>query len=97
MSTLSTIWGNTDGCAEQYRCATALYLMSVLSRCHSIIFDHGISAPGHGKELVDGINSIYKRYMYQLMSNVQLPGSKIFGSYILMNYCTRKKGFSLAK
>ena len=24
---LSTIWGKTDGCAEQYRCAPALYLM----------------------------------------------------------------------
>ena len=26
-STLGTIWKNTDGCAEQYRCASALYLM----------------------------------------------------------------------
>ena len=23
-STLSTIWGNTDGCAEQYICASAI-------------------------------------------------------------------------
>ena len=29
---LSTIWENTDGCAEQYRCAPALYLMSVISQ-----------------------------------------------------------------
>ena len=27
-STLSTIWENTDGCAEQHRCASTLYLMS---------------------------------------------------------------------
>ena len=27
MSKLSTKWENTDGCAEQYRCSTALYLM----------------------------------------------------------------------
>ena len=40
--------------------------MSVLSQRHSIIFDRGISAPGHGKEVVDGINSIDKRCMYQL-------------------------------
>ena len=26
---LSTIWENTDGCSEQYICASALYLMSV--------------------------------------------------------------------
>ena len=28
---LGTIWGNTDGCAKQYRCASTLYLMSVMS------------------------------------------------------------------
>ena len=43
-STLSTIWENTDGCAVQYKCASELYLMSVLSQLHSIIFDRGISA-----------------------------------------------------
>ena len=26
-TSLSKIWENTDGCAEQYRCASALYLM----------------------------------------------------------------------
>ena len=77
-STLSTIWKNTDGCAEQYICASALYLMSVLSQCFSIIIDRGISAPGHGKYVVDGINAIGNRCMYQLMFNVQLPGSKKF-------------------
>ena len=70
MSELSTIWENNDGCAEQYRCSTSLYLMSVLSQCHSIIFDQGIHAPGHGKEVVDSLNTIYKLYMYQLMSTV---------------------------
>ena len=57
--------GNTDGCAEQYRCATALYLIYFLSQLHSIIFDRGISAPGHGKEVVGCLNAIDKRYMYQ--------------------------------
>ena len=46
---LSKIWENTDGCSEQYRCASALYLMSVMSQCYSIIIDRGINAPGHGK------------------------------------------------
>ena len=71
--------------------------MSVLSKCHSIIFDRGISAPVHFKEAVDGLNTIYKRYIYQFMSNVQLPGSKIFASQILMHSCTPKNDFSLAK
>ena len=84
-STLSTIWENNDGCAEQYICASEVYLMSVLSQCHSIIIDRGISAPIHGKEVVDGINYIAKRYINQLMSNVQLPKSKTFDSQIIMN------------
>ena len=46
---LSTILENTDGCAEQYICASALYLMSVMSQTYSIIIDRGISEPGNGK------------------------------------------------
>ena len=32
-TSLSKIWENTDGCAEQYICASALYLMSVMLQC----------------------------------------------------------------
>ena len=73
-SKLSTIWENTDGFAEQYICALALNLMSFMSQCYSIIIDGGISVPDNGKDVVDGINAIGRRYIYQLMSNVQLPG-----------------------
>ena len=61
---LSKIWENTDGCDEQYRCASALYLMSVISQTFSLIIDQGISAPGHEKEVVDGLNAVDKRYIY---------------------------------
>ena len=64
--------------------------MSVLSQCYSIIIYRGKSAPVHGKEVVGGINAIDKRYIYKLMSNVQLPGSKTFDSQILMHSCTQK-------
>ena len=49
--------------------------MSVISQTYSLIIDRGISAPGHEKEVVDGHNAVDKRYIYQLMSKVQLPGS----------------------
>ena len=96
-TSLSTIWENTDGCAEQYRCASALYLMSVMSQTYSIIIDRGISAPGHGKEVVDGLNAVDKRYIYQLMSKVQLPGSVRFDSQIKIHTGTEKKDVSLAR
>ena len=62
--------------------------MSGMLQCYSVIFDRGISAPGHGKDVSNGLNVIYKSYIYQLISNVQLPGSKLFDSQIIMHYCT---------
>ena len=45
-----------------------------MSQCYSIIIDRGIRTPGHEKEKVIGLNDIGNRYIYQLMSNVQLHG-----------------------
>ena len=71
--------------------------MSVMSQFYSIIIDRVISAPGHGKEVVYVLNAVDKRYIYQLMSKVQLPGSKIFDSEVQMHTVTRKDDISLAK
>ena len=51
------------------------------------------------KEVIDVLNAIVNRYkyIYQLISNVQFPGSKTFDSQILMYSCTPKNDFSLAK
>ena len=57
------IFDNTDGCAKQYRCATALYLLSVLCASKNVSIDRAIGAPGHGKDLVDGINAVNKQYL----------------------------------
>ena len=38
--------------------------MSVISQTYSIIIYFRISAPGHGKEVVDGLNAVDKRYIY---------------------------------
>ena len=68
-----------------------------MSQCYSIIIDRGISAPGNGKEVVDGINAVNKRYIYKLMSNVQLPGSKTFDSQMQMHTGNQKDYVSLAQ
>ena len=95
-TSLSTIWKNTDGCAEQYRFASALYLMSVMSQTYSIMIYCGISAPGHGKEVVEVLNVFYKRYIYQLMSKVKIPESVRFDSHIKIHTGTEDKDVSLA-
>ena len=68
-----------------------------MSQCYSIIIDRGISAPGHGKEVVYGLNTVDKRYIYQLMSTIQLYVSKIFDSHMQMNTGNQKYDVSLAK
>ena len=50
-----------------------------------------------GKNLVDGLNAVDKRYIYQLMSKVQLPGSVIFDSQIKIHNGTENKDVSLAQ
>ena len=70
--------------------------MSVMSQTYSITIERGISAPGNGKEVVDGIIAIDKRYIYQLMSNVQFLGSVRFDSQIKMYTVTENRYVRLA-
>ena len=53
---ISTIQENKDVRADHYRCALALYLLSILSQSFNIIIDRGIIAPGHSREAVDDLN-----------------------------------------
>ena len=75
-NTLSKIWENIYGCDEHYRSASILYLMSMLSQTSYVIIDRSISAPGHGIEIADVLKAIDKRFLFQFMSTVQLPGAK---------------------
>ena len=68
-----------------------------MSHCYSITIDRGISAPENGKEVVYGLNAVDKRYIYQLMSTVQLPGSNRFYSQMQMHTSNQKDDVSLAK
>ena len=47
--------------------------------------------------MVGGLNDIDKRYIYQLMSNVHLPGSKRFDPQIHIYTITQNNDVSLAK
>ena len=68
----------------------------MIYQCYLVIIDRCISSPGHGKDVVDGLNVVYKCYIYQLMSNVQLNGSKIFDSQMQMRTGNHKYDASLA-
>ena len=68
-----------------------------MSKCYSIIIDRGISAPGHGREVVDGLNDVDMRYLYQFMSTVQLPGSNRCDLQIQNHTGNQKYDVSLAR
>ena len=46
--------------------------------------------------MVDGLNAVDKRYIYQLMSKVKLPGPIRFDSQIKIHTGTENKDLSLA-
>ena len=54
-------------------------------------------APGHGKEVVYGLNYVDKRYIYQLMFTFQLHGSNRFDSQMQIHTGKQKYDVILAK
>ena len=75
MSGMSKVWEDTDGCAKQYMCDLAIYLTTVLSSSYGIITDRTINEPGHGMNVVDGLNATDKRYLKGKMEIIGKLGS----------------------
>ena len=68
----TVIYDHTDGCTCQYRCATAVYFLSMLSFMFKVTIDQMIHAPSHGKDEVDGLNATTKRFLQQKMATTNL-------------------------
>eukprot|EP00957_Ditylum_brightwellii_P161766 12316594-Ditylum_brightwellii.AAC.1 len=64
---------DTDGCLKQYKSASSLYLISTISMKYDIVIDHAVSAPGHGKVVVDGLNDVDKRFLRTAMLRNSIP------------------------
>ena len=82
---------------DRYRCATVLYLFSMLSHAFNIIIEHGISASGHIREILYGMNDIDKSFISHLLDIVQLPGSQKFDTQMEMHKTTHNTDVSLAQ
>ena len=65
------LYGNTDGSGTQYRCSNAIYFLSLLAFNYSIIIDRAVGAPGHGKDLVDGLYAVDKLYLKIIMRSIK--------------------------
>ena len=69
----------------------------MFSQDFSVIIDHDISAPGHGREVVYGINSSEKTFLLQLIPTVQLTSEKGYEKKVLMHNGDRTHDVSLAR
>ena len=67
----------------------------MLSQYFYVIIGHGMSAPGHGREVFDGLNATRKRFLFQLISTVTLPGAKMYDTQMVMHHETSTKYVSL--
>ena len=77
-----TIFNHIDGCAKQYLCATALYLISIFCAKKCFCVDREIGAPINGKYLVGGLNACYKQYMKRYMKHINQTHEGDKGRYI---------------
>ena len=57
------VWEGTDGCDKQYIFELTVYFMEIISLTLKIIKDREIGATGNGKDVVNVINTRYKRYL----------------------------------
>ena len=61
------------GCAKQYRCSIAYYMMSFLSKSYKIVLDRSVDTPGHGKDVGDGFNTVKKWYLATCLTMRSTP------------------------
>ena len=53
---MSSVWEDTNGYANKDRCELDIYLITVLLSLYGIIIYGEINAPGHGNNVVNGLN-----------------------------------------
>ena len=58
-----TMWYQTDGCKNQYKCSMAYYLIYFLSKSYQIVLDRAVDTRGHGRDIEDGFNDVWKQYV----------------------------------
>ena len=71
--------------------------MSMLSQLCIVIIDHGISATGFVREVLDRLNTIDKRFILQLISTVQILGEKGYDTQIVIHTVNCTSDVSLAR
>ena len=72
------ILDDTDGCSEQYRCGSALFLLWKYAIEKDILYDRAVDCAGHGKKKIDGYGGWLKNYLRrQMRSNFEYQPENI--------------------
>ena len=71
-----TAWLKTDGCAKQYKCGKAMYLLCVLAHRSKVTIDQMLEVTGHGKDEADGHGGVLKNYLIGLMRRVDVNATE---------------------
>ena len=87
-----TLWDQTDGCAKQYMCSIAYYMMSYLPTSYKIVLDRDVDKPGHGKDVVDGFNTVQKRYLATCLRMLSTPEKYKINSKLMRVEAMTEKG-----
>ena len=72
-SLLTTMWYHKYGCVNKYHCAYCIHLISYLALEFCIIISRDVVAPGHGKDVFDGMNYREKQILKLTMINLLGP------------------------
>ena len=68
-----TMWDQTYGFSNQYRCYISYYLISFLSKSYQIVLYRSVDTPGQGKYVVDVFNAVQKRYLATCLRMCSTP------------------------
>jgi hypothetical protein len=74
-----------------------LFLLSLLAVLNNVTIDRAIGAPGHGKDVVDGLNATDKRYLKQKMSMISTPEENDSNNRMSACSMVEEEGKSLAE
>ena len=69
----------------------------MLSRAYNILIDCCVGAPGHGKDVLYGLNATEKMFLIISMTTVKLPGSATNDSHMVMRNTIINTDISIAR
>ena len=69
----------------------------MLSHAYNNIIYSGVGAPGHGREVVYGLNSTDKWFLSVLITTTELPSEKVYDTQMKIHTSTANTYISLAR